>query len=70
MVYKFTNLSSQEIDEMLEIKVEETRVYQEAQERKAKAIAINLLRQHLDLAMIAEATGLSISQLQDLQSQG
>ncbi len=70
MVYKFTNLSSQEIDEMLEIKVEETRVYQEAQEKERRSIAINMLRKHLDLAMIAEVTGLSIAQLQDLRSQG
>jgi predicted transposase YdaD len=69
MVYKFTNLSSQEIDEMLEIRVEETRVYQEAQEKERRSIAINLLRQHLDLAMIAEVTRLSIEQLQAIQSE-
>jgi predicted transposase YdaD len=69
MVYKFTNLSSQEIDEMLEIRVEETRVYQEAQEKVRRSIAINLLRQHLDLAMIAEVTRLSIDQIQAIQSE-
>jgi predicted HTH domain antitoxin len=60
---------SQEIAEMQEIRVEETRVYQEAQEKERQSIAINLLRQHLDLAMIAEVTGLSIEQLQTIQSE-
>jgi predicted transposase YdaD len=69
MVYKFTNLSSQEIDEMLDIRVEETRVYQEAQEKERRSIAINMLRKHLDLAMIAEVTRLSIEQLQTIQSE-
>jgi predicted transposase YdaD len=54
---------------MLAASIEETRVYREAQEKVRRSIAINLLRQHLDLAMIAEATGLSIAQLQDLRSQ-
>ncbi len=70
MVYKFTNLSSQEVDEMLDIRVEETRVYQEAQERNTRSIALKMLHKHLDLAMIAEVTGLTIAQLQDLQAQG
>jgi predicted transposase YdaD len=54
---------------MLAASIEETRVYQEAQERSTRSIAINLLRQHLDLAMIAEATGLSIEQLQAIRSE-
>jgi predicted transposase YdaD len=65
----FLDKLSQEIDEMLAASIEETRVYREAQEKVRRSIAINLLRQHLDLAMIAEATGLSIAQLQDLRSQ-
>jgi predicted transposase YdaD len=65
----FLDKLSQEIDEMLAASIEETRVYREAQEKVCRSIAINLLRQHLDLAMIAEATGLSIAQLQDLRSQ-
>ncbi|KAM3091766.1 Rpn family recombination-promoting nuclease/putative transposase [Phormidesmis sp. 146-12] len=69
MVYKFTNLSRQEIDAMLGTKLEETRVYREAQEEKAMAIALNLLQKNLSLEMIAEATELSIEQLQNLQSQ-
>jgi predicted transposase/invertase (TIGR01784 family) len=68
MVYKFTRLSSQEIDDMLGIKVEETRVYQEAQEKKAQAIALNMLHKQLDLETIAEVTGLTIAQLQQLQA--
>jgi predicted transposase/invertase (TIGR01784 family) len=70
MVYKFTNLSSQEIDEMLEIRVEETRVYQEAQERKARSMALKMLAENIPLEQISRITEFTIAQLQDLQSQG
>jgi predicted transposase YdaD len=53
---------------MLGIKFEETRVFQEAQEDKAKAIAVNLLRQGLSVESIVQATGLTIEQLQKLQA--
>jgi predicted transposase YdaD len=54
---------------MLGTKLEETRVYQEAQEEKARSIAINMLRDHLPLEQVARLTGLSIEQLQQLQTQ-
>lgn len=53
---------------MLGTKLEETRVYQEAQEEKAKMIALKLLRKNLPLETIAEVTELSIDQLQQLQA--
>lgn len=76
MVYKFTNLSRQEIDAMLGIKLEETRVYREArQEAKDEAreeergkIALNLLRKNIPLETITEATELTIDRLQQLQA--
>jgi predicted transposase/invertase (TIGR01784 family) len=72
MVYKFTNLSRQEIEAMLGTNLEETRVYQDAyqegQEEKAQAIALNLLQQNISLDVIAQATGLMIEQLQQLQA--
>jgi predicted transposase YdaD len=68
MVYKFNKLSREEIEAMLGTKLEETRVFQEAQEDKAKAIALNLLRQGLTIDSIAQATGLTIGQLQQLQA--
>jgi predicted transposase YdaD len=49
---------------MLGIKFEETRVFQEAQEDKAKEIALNLIKQGLTLEAIAQATGLTITQIQ------
>jgi predicted transposase YdaD len=67
MVYKFTNLSRQEIDAMLGTKLQETRVFREAQEEKAKAIALNMLKDSLPLETIARFTGLTIAQLQELQ---
>lgn len=69
MVYKFINLSRQEIDAMLGTKFEETRVYREAKEEKAQEIALNLLRQGLSIESIAQATGLTVTQLQEMQNQ-
>jgi predicted transposase/invertase (TIGR01784 family) len=76
VVYKFTNLSRQEINAMLGIRLEETRVYQEAREEgreEARAeerekIALNLLRKNIPLETIAEVTELTIAQIQQLQS--
>jgi Protein of unknown function (DUF2887) len=70
MVYKFTNLSSQEVDEMLDIKVEETRVYQEAQERQTRSLALKMLMENIPLEQISRITEFTIAQLQDLRSQG
>ncbi|NJM45014.1 MAG: Rpn family recombination-promoting nuclease/putative transposase [Alkalinema sp. RU_4_3] len=67
--YKFTKLSRKEIDAMLGTKFEETRVFQEAQEDKAKAIALKMLRKSMSLETIADITDLTIAQLQELQAQ-
>jgi predicted transposase/invertase (TIGR01784 family) len=69
VVYKFTNLSREEIDAMLGTKLEETRVFQEAQEEKAKTIALNMLKDNLPLEQIVRLTGLTIAQVQALQAQ-
>jgi predicted transposase YdaD len=69
MVYKFTNLSRQEIEAMLGTKLEETRVYREAREEERQAIALNMLKDNLPLEQISRLTGLTIAQLQALQSQ-
>jgi predicted transposase/invertase (TIGR01784 family) len=67
--YMFTGLSRREIDAMLGTKFQDTRVYQEAQEEKAQEIAVNLLRQGLAIEAIAQATKLTIPQLQALQAE-
>jgi predicted transposase/invertase (TIGR01784 family) len=75
MVYKFTNLSRQEINAMLGITLQETRVYreareegrEEAREEEREKIALNLLRKNIPLETIAEVTGLTIEQIQQLQ---
>jgi predicted transposase YdaD len=54
---------------MLGIKFEETRVFQEAQEDKAKAIALGMLKGKMSPEEISQWTGLTIAQLQALQSQ-
>jgi predicted transposase YdaD len=66
----FLDLSSQEIDKMLEVNIEETRVYQEAQERQTRSIALKMLKENIPLEQISRITELTIAQLQDLQSQG
>jgi predicted transposase YdaD len=68
-VYKFTNLSRQEIDAMLGTKLEETRVYRDARAEEREAIAISLLKQGIAIEAIMQATGLTIEQLQALQAQ-
>jgi predicted transposase/invertase (TIGR01784 family) len=67
MVYKFTNLSRQEIDAMLGITLQETRVYREAREEEREKIALNMLRENIPLETIARITELTIDQLQQLQ---
>jgi predicted transposase/invertase (TIGR01784 family) len=69
IIYKFNKLSRKEIDAMLGTKLEETRVFQEAQEEKAIDIAINMLKDDLPLETIARFTGLTVAQLQQLQAQ-
>jgi predicted transposase/invertase (TIGR01784 family) len=68
MVYKFTNLSRQEIDAMLGIRLEETRVYREAREEEREKIALNMLQENIPIETIARITELTIEQLQQLQS--
>jgi predicted transposase/invertase (TIGR01784 family) len=69
IVYKFTNLSRQEIDAMLGTKLEETRVYRDARAEEREVIALNLLKQGIAIEAIMQATGLTIEQLQALQAQ-
>jgi predicted transposase YdaD len=54
---------------MLATKFEETRVYREIREERSQEIAINLLRQGFTVEAIAQATDLTLAQVQDLQSQ-
>jgi predicted transposase/invertase (TIGR01784 family) len=67
MVYKFTNLSRQEINAMLGITLQETRVYREAREEERDKITLNMLLKNIPLETIAEVTGLTIEQIQQLQ---
>lgn len=52
--------------------LKQTRVYQEAKsegkQEERQEIAINLLRRNLPLETIAEVTGLTIAQIQQLQA--
>ncbi|NJM47661.1 MAG: Rpn family recombination-promoting nuclease/putative transposase [Alkalinema sp. RU_4_3] len=70
IAYMFTTLSRQEIDEMLGTKMEDVRVFREAKEEKAQEIALNFLKQGLlSVEAIAQGTGLTIEQVQQLQAQ-
>jgi predicted transposase YdaD len=53
-----------------ETRIQDTRVYQEAQEEKAQEIALNLLREGgFSIEIVSRTTGLSIAEVQALQSQ-
>ncbi|KAM3091216.1 hypothetical protein ACKFKG_26490 [Phormidesmis sp. 146-35] len=54
---------------MLGTKLEETRVYREAQEEKAMAIALNMMQHGFPIDKISQLTKLTIEQLQHFQSQ-
>ncbi len=51
VVYKFTNLSRQEVDAMLGVRVQETRVYQEAREEGREQEARSLILRQLNRRM-------------------
>jgi predicted transposase/invertase (TIGR01784 family) len=67
MIYKFDNLSREEIADMLGTNVEDIRAFREAKEEGAKTIALNLLRENIPLETIVRTTGLTIAQVQQLQ---
>jgi predicted transposase YdaD len=69
IVYTFTNLSRQEIEMMLGTKLEETRVYRDAQEEKAIELALKMLQEGATLDFVTKVTGFTIEQLQALQAQ-
>ncbi len=68
MIYKFTNLNRQEIEAMLGIALQQTRVYQEAKEEALQQVVLNLLKEGMPLEAIARVTGLSMEQVQQLQT--
>jgi predicted transposase/invertase (TIGR01784 family) len=77
LVYKFTNLTRQEIETMFALSdLKKTKVYQEAlqegrQEGKQEGrqeIALNLLKTGMNIAQVAKLTGLTTAQVQQLQS--
>lgn len=47
----------------------EQRTQERGKQEERQTIALNLLRKHLDVETIAEVTGLTIEQLQQLQAQ-
>ena len=72
ITYKFTNLSRQEIEAMLGTSLSETKVYQEAkaegQEVAQQNIALKLLQENIPIEVIARTTGLTLKQLQALNT--
>ncbi|MCW5314303.1 DUF2887 domain-containing protein [Nostoc sp. KVJ3] len=53
-VYKFANLSREEVEAMLGVKLEETRVYQEAKQEGREELKLELLPQLLASGMPIE----------------
>jgi len=73
MVYRFTNLSRQEVDAMLGLQLSDTRVYREAKEEGRQegesALILRLLKRRIgsvDEALAARIQGLDIQQLEAL----
>ncbi|MEH1930899.1 hypothetical protein [Nostoc sp.] len=56
-VYKFANLSREEVEAMLGVKLEETRVYQEAKQEGREELKLELVPQLLALSMSMEDVG-------------
>jgi predicted transposase YdaD len=68
ILYKFTRLSRKEVEAMLGTKFEETRVYRDIRDERNHEIALNLLKQGFTIEA-AQATDLTLAQVQDLQNQ-
>jgi predicted transposase/invertase (TIGR01784 family) len=69
VVYKFTHLSRQEVDAMLGVRVQETRVYQEAREEEALSMVLRQLTRRVGQISEPNKAGikaLSLAQLEDL----
>ncbi|RCJ31500.1 hypothetical protein A6769_30630 [Nostoc punctiforme NIES-2108] len=61
-VYKFANLSREEVEAMLGVKLEETRVYQEAKQEGREELKLELVSRFLARGMSME----EVAQLLDL----
>ncbi|MEH2344482.1 MULTISPECIES: hypothetical protein [unclassified Nostoc] len=61
-VYKFANLSREEVEAMLGVKLEETRVYQEAKQERREELKLELVSRFLARGMSME----EVAQLLDL----
>jgi predicted transposase YdaD len=70
---KFANLSREEVEAMLGLKLEETRVYREAKaegrEEEREKVIRNLLHRGLNLEAIAEITELTVEEVQQIIQQ-
>jgi predicted transposase/invertase (TIGR01784 family) len=69
MIYKFTNLSREQIDAMLGTKLEDTRVFREAKEEERRSLVLLLLKQKvgaLSEALTDLINSLSSEQLEAL----
>jgi predicted transposase YdaD len=69
MVYKFTNRSRQEIEVMLGLNLQETRVYQEAKEDGERSLVLRQLNRRVGEvpeSVRSRVAALSISQLEEL----
>jgi predicted transposase YdaD len=69
MVYKFANLSREEIDAMLGTKLEDTRVFREAKEEERRSMALKMLQEGATLEFVTKVSGFTIEQIQALQVQ-
>jgi predicted transposase/invertase (TIGR01784 family) len=69
ITYKFSELSREEINKMLGIALQETRVYQEAREEERRVLVLKMLQEGATLDFVIKVTGLSESQIQQIQTE-
>jgi predicted transposase/invertase (TIGR01784 family) len=69
MVYKFNNLSREEIAAMLGTNVENIRAFREAKEEERRSLALKMLQEGATLDFVTKVTGFSTVQIQDIQAE-
>jgi predicted transposase/invertase (TIGR01784 family) len=68
-VYKFANLSREEVEAMLGLSIEESRIYKDLERETNLKVIRNLLRRGLSFEEIAEITELTVEEVQQIAQQ-
>jgi predicted transposase/invertase (TIGR01784 family) len=69
MIYKFDNLSREDIAAMLGTNVDDIRAFREAKEEERRSLALKMLQEGATLDFVIKVTGFSAVQIQDIRSE-